>query len=132
MLSNVTDPQSQVIARAIAVFQFNNRKRVDFCREPLESMVIPCIAMSGTRPTFYLVPVTLQLSTAVATGQYTSETVVSMGVTVAGKPRRVHDGMEGTEYRKVAVQRFLAFKTLAKRYARSRGDMACRWSPQSV
>ncbi|KAJ7657798.1 hypothetical protein DFH06DRAFT_1408866 [Mycena polygramma] len=115
LLSNVTDPQSQVIATAIAVFQFNNRKRVDLGREPLESMVIPCITMSGTRPTYYLVPVTLQLSTAVATGQYPpAETVVSMCVTVAGKPPRANDGMEGAEYRKVALQRFLAFKTLAK------------------
>ncbi|KAJ7151422.1 hypothetical protein C8R43DRAFT_1005073 [Mycena crocata] len=113
-LSNATDPQSQVIAEAIAAFQFNNRKRVDLGLKPLESMVIPCITMSGTRPTFYLVPVTLQLSTAVATGQYPpSETVVSMCVTVVGHPRRASDGMEGTPYRKVAIQRFLAFRTLA-------------------
>ncbi|KAF8135862.1 hypothetical protein K438DRAFT_1911644 [Mycena galopus ATCC 62051] len=127
-LSNTTDPQSQVIAEAIAAFQFNNRKRVDLGLKPLESMVIPCITMSGTRPTFYLVPVTLQLSTAVATGQYPpSETVVSMCVTVAGHSRRASDGMEGTEYRKVALQRFLAFRTLAKNHWEAILDVNWWW-----
>jgi hypothetical protein len=40
-------------------------------------MTIPCITMSGTRPTFYLVPVTQELSTAVIGGVYpATETTV--------------------------------------------------------
>ncbi|KAJ7112008.1 hypothetical protein C8R44DRAFT_985432 [Mycena epipterygia] len=114
-LSNITDPQSQVIAEAIAAFQFNNDKRVGLSLKPLESMVIPCITISGTRPTFYLVPVTLELSTAVITGQYPpSETLVSVCITIAEHSRRVSDGMEDIGYRKVALQRFLAFRTLAR------------------
>jgi hypothetical protein len=76
-------------------------------------MTIPCITMSGTRPTFYLVPVTLELSNAVAMAQYpSSETVVSKCVTVV--TRRASEGMKDTQYRQLALQRLLAFKTLAK------------------
>lgn len=114
-LSNSTDAQSQVVAEAIGAFQLNNRKREGRGLDPLESMTIPCITMSGTRPTFYLVPVTRALSTAVATGQYpAAETMVFKCVTVAGRHRRANEGMEDTEYRKLALRRLLAFKTLAK------------------
>ncbi|KAJ7508640.1 hypothetical protein B0H11DRAFT_2169221 [Mycena galericulata] len=107
-----SDPQAHAIAEAIAAFEFNNQKRVSLGREPLASMTIPCITMSGTRPTFYLVPVTRELSEAVAVGQYpSSETVVSMCVIT---PAYAKDGMGDAQYRQMAFQRFLAFKTLAK------------------
>ncbi|KAJ6503563.1 hypothetical protein C8R45DRAFT_1091338 [Mycena sanguinolenta] len=86
--------------------------------------------MSRTRPTFYLVPVTRQLSEAVVTGQYPpSETVVSMCVTIAGHSRHVSEGMEGIPYRKVALQRFLAFRTLAKTHWEAILDGIPVWSP---
>ncbi|KIJ15760.1 hypothetical protein PAXINDRAFT_176326 [Paxillus involutus ATCC 200175] len=101
-----------VIAEAIAAFQFNNRKRKDRGLNPLNAMTIPCITMKGTRPTFYLVPVTTELSNAVITGQYpATQTQVLRCVTVA---RRASTGMEDTEYRKLALKRFLAFKALAR------------------
>jgi hypothetical protein len=80
-------------------------------------MTIPCITMFGTNPTFYLVPVTRELSDAVKTAQYpTSETRVLKCVTVATHPRRLSDGMADTEFRKLALKRFLAFKSLARSY----------------
>lgn len=36
----------------------------------LEAMTIPCITMSNINPTFYLVPVTKELSNAVMGAQY--------------------------------------------------------------
>jgi hypothetical protein len=114
-LSNRTDPETQVVADAIAVFQFNNRKRRELGLDPLDTMTIPCITMTGTRPTFYLVPVTIELSNAVITGQYhATQTRVLRSVTVATHIRRASTGMEDTEYRMLALKRFLAFKTLAK------------------
>ncbi|KAF8486880.1 hypothetical protein DFH94DRAFT_5043 [Russula ochroleuca] len=115
-LSDRTDAEPQVVADAIAAFQFNNRKRESWGLVPLKSMTIPCITMSGTRPTFYLVPVSQALSTAVATGQNPpTETNVSKCVTalkhITGPHRyRASEGMEDTEYRKLALRRFLAFK----------------------
>ena len=68
-----------------------------------------------TRPTFYLVPVTHELSDAVITGQWPKvETEVLKCVTVAGHNRRVSEGMETPEYRRVALQRMIAFKVLAE------------------
>ena len=116
-LSNRTDAEAQVIASAIAAFQFNNQKREGKGLAGLAAMTIPCITMSGTRPTFYLVPVTQELSTAVIGGVYpATETRVSKCVTVAGHTRRASEGMEDTVYRKLALKRLLAFKTLAKSY----------------
>ncbi|KAJ7839498.1 hypothetical protein B0H13DRAFT_1650215 [Mycena leptocephala] len=112
----VTDPHAQAVAAAIAAYQFNARTRADLGLEPLQRMVIPCISMAGTRPTFYLVPVTAHLSTAVATGQYPAcETVVSMCECVASGDGRGM-GMADTEYRRVALGRLLALRTLARRH----------------
>jgi hypothetical protein len=107
--------ESQVVAGAIAAFQFNNAKRAENGRPTLEAMTIPCITISGTTPTFYLVPVTKELSDAVITGQYpTSQTQVLRCITIATYPRRVRGGMADLEFRKIALKRFLAFKDLAK------------------
>ena len=116
-LINRTNAEARVIAEAIAAFQFNNDKRGERGLNPLDSMTIPCITMSGTRPTFYLVPVTMELNNAVITGQYpATETNVLKCATVATHTRRASTGMEDTEYRKLALKRFLAFKELAKSY----------------
>ena len=116
-LFNRTDAEPQVIAEAIAAFQFNNQKREEKGLASLAAMTIPCITMSGTRPTFYLVPVTQELSNAVIGGIYpATKTRVLKCVTVAGHTRRASEGMEDTEYRKLALKRLLAFKTLAKSY----------------
>ncbi|KJA27006.1 hypothetical protein HYPSUDRAFT_35522 [Hypholoma sublateritium FD-334 SS-4] len=118
-LSNRTDAESQVIAEAIAAFQFmiNNQKREERDLAGLAAMTIPCITMSGTRPTFYLVPVTPELSTAVIGGVYpATETKVLKCVTVVAHTRRVSVGMEDTEYRKLALKRLLRFRTLAKKH----------------
>ncbi|TFK35027.1 hypothetical protein BDQ12DRAFT_655917 [Crucibulum laeve] len=114
-LSNNTNAESQVVAEANAIFQFNNDKRKRKGLPRLKVMTIPCITMSGTRPTFYLVPVTEELSNAVISGKYPgNQTKVLKCVTVAGHTRRASEGMEDAEYRKLAFKRFLAFKTLAK------------------
>src|SRR6266567_754633 len=63
------DPEPHVIAEAIATFQYNNRIRARLAVPLLDSMNIPCIALIGTRPIFYIVPVTHELSKAVATAQ---------------------------------------------------------------
>jgi hypothetical protein len=78
-------------------------------------MTIPCITMVGTRPTFYLVPVTRELSAAVTMGSLpTTKTLVLKCVTAPAHARRASEGMAETEYRRLALKRFLAFKTLAK------------------
>lgn len=108
-----SNPEPQVIAEAIATFQFNNRIRAQCDKSACDSMIIPCIMMIGTRPTFYLVPVTKALSEAVATGQYPlSSTVVKECIVESNSSPG--GGMETPEFRKVALQHFAAFRTLAE------------------
>ena len=70
---NLSNPESQVIAKAIATFQYNNKKRADLDLPALDMMTILCITMVGMRPFFYLVPVTQELSDSVALGQQPSQ-----------------------------------------------------------
>ena len=112
---NISDPEPQVIAEAIAAYQYNNNKRERRGLAVLDEMIFPCITMVGTRPTFYLVPVNQALSDAVTTGQYPpAPTEVKKCVTVAGHNRSLSEGMDRPEYRRVALERFMAFKTLAR------------------
>ncbi|KIJ91193.1 hypothetical protein K443DRAFT_29646, partial [Laccaria amethystina LaAM-08-1] len=105
------DPEGQVVAQAIAVFQFNNRKRGEYGLPLLETMTIPCITMAGTRPTFYLVPVTRELSNAVLLGEYPlTQTRVLKCVTVGVSARHTVEGMENIHYRELVFRRVLAFK----------------------
>jgi hypothetical protein len=116
-LFSYSDPEPQVIAEAIAAYQYNNDKRERRDMATLDEMVFPCITMVGTHPTFYLVPVSRGLSDAVAIGQYPpAPTEVWKCVTVAGHNRSSSEGpgMENPEYRRVVLERLMAFKTLAK------------------
>jgi hypothetical protein len=116
-LFHKANAEAHVVAAAIAAFQFNNTKRAARGQPVLGVMTIPCITMFGTTPTFYLVPVTRELSDAVMTAQYpTSQTRVLKCVTVAAHPGRISDGMADPEFRKLALKRFVAFKSLARSY----------------
>ncbi|KAF8509299.1 hypothetical protein BU17DRAFT_32085, partial [Hysterangium stoloniferum] len=87
---NNKDPE--VIAEAVAAFQENNRMRKEEDRI-LNKMVIPCITMIGTYPRFYLVPVTMELSNCIITGQYpTNNTEVLCYIPKI--PKRISDGMK--------------------------------------
>ncbi|KAG2354474.1 hypothetical protein BDR07DRAFT_1474378 [Suillus spraguei] len=110
-------PEPQVIAETIAAYQYNNEKRLLDHSPPLDAMTNPCITMVGTRPIFYLVLVTEALSSAVGTGQYPeAKSTVVKCVTSLGHNRRISEGMETPEYRRVAFERFLAFKAPAKEH----------------
>ncbi|KAF9481261.1 hypothetical protein BDN70DRAFT_905367 [Pholiota conissans] len=98
--------EAQLWHRRIAAFQFNNTKRAARGRP---------ILMFGTTPTFYLVPVTRELSDAVKTTQFPRFlTIVLKCVIFADHQRR--DGMADTEFQTLALKRFVAFKSLARSY----------------
>ncbi|KAF9447038.1 hypothetical protein P691DRAFT_776423 [Macrolepiota fuliginosa MF-IS2] len=82
--SNRNDPGAQVVAEAIASFQYNGKKREEKGLLCLHGMSILAITTSGTRPTLCLTPITKELSEAVITGQYpVNRTQVLKCVTVA-------------------------------------------------
>jgi hypothetical protein len=113
---DVRDHEPQVIAKAIAAFQCNNRTRARLGEPEDHPMVIPCIAMIGTRPIFYLVPVTQELSEAVATAQYPLRPTTVRKCVVTSNSRRLSEGMETPEFRQLALRHFAAFRTLAEGY----------------
>ncbi|KAG2130535.1 hypothetical protein BD769DRAFT_1355695 [Suillus cothurnatus] len=103
--------EARIIAGAIAAYQFNNNRRQEMGLRPLDAMTMPCITMVGVRPTFYLVPVTKALSDAVISSQYPSGRTEVLTCEVASD----HDkDMEEPKYRGVALQYYVAFKSLAK------------------
>ena len=76
MMFSLSEPEPQIVTEAIAAFQKNNWKHTDLNLPQLDMMTIPCIAMVGTQPFFYHIPVTQQLSHCVATGQFPSQPTV--------------------------------------------------------
>jgi hypothetical protein len=109
---------AQIIAVAIATFDWNNRQRTECGLSRLHEMTIPGILMSGTCPTFCLIPVTQELSTAVKRGKYpANETKALKCVTVIDDTQSYTRWvMKDIEHRKTTLQRFLAFKMLASSY----------------
>jgi len=92
------DPEPKVIAVAIATFQYNNRIRARLGEHELDSISIPCITMTSTRPIFYLVPVSRELSEAVLTGLYPASTTVVSKCVAASKSGRLSEGMESLDF----------------------------------
>jgi len=111
-LSNLKDPEPQVIAEAIAAFAANNKVRVtSLGLAPLNAAIIPAITMIGTNPIFYKIVVSAELSTAVQHGTYPEDgTPVFRYILVL--PKRQSLGMRPLENRVEILACLEAFKQL--------------------
>ncbi|KAH9170256.1 hypothetical protein EDB89DRAFT_2190999 [Lactarius sanguifluus] len=101
----------QLIAEAIAAFDFNNRLQVYLRREAaIESKA--CIIQTGTMPTFYKIPVTTDLLDNVWFGTYPSKpTIVSVHIPDLPSPfHRYEKGMEPLDNRQAVLCCYEAFK----------------------
>jgi len=107
-------PEPQAIAGAIAAFQFNNRYHLHPHFNDFDLMTIPCIAMLGTHPVFYKVPITKALSSAVMHDTYPHKTTIVTRCRVPPLSGRTYDGMEVPAFRRVALQYYQAFKGVVK------------------
>ncbi|KAK0218864.1 hypothetical protein IW262DRAFT_1297989 [Armillaria fumosa] len=112
--TTLVSAEAQVIAKAIAAFQHNNTARERIGLDPLGSMTIPAITMLGTRPMFYKVPVTQELSDAVTTGQYPVSKTEVVKCVVAPASRRLSEGMEVPAFRREVLCHFEAFRKMSK------------------
>lgn len=115
--------EAEVIAAAIVAFGRNNE--IQSSLPEFGSITIPCVTLVNGRPTFYLVPVTTALSNSAryaAHGQTPPVTVV----------KRCHTYLHGVDddkellnittqpaYRERALQRVLAFKSVAEQHWRT-------------
>ncbi|KIM72895.1 hypothetical protein PILCRDRAFT_829497 [Piloderma croceum F 1598] len=106
------DPEPQLIAEAIAAVQSNNRTRNLSGLEPLDIKVMAGITMTGTSPTFFKIPVTLELIEAVQRGEYpATPTVVAMHRPNVPRPvRRLSEGMRPLDNRRCILSCFEAFR----------------------
>jgi hypothetical protein len=109
---NRDDPEPQLIAEAIAAFQYNNSKRVkDLGMNELEEYVFPGITMIGTKPMFYKIRITKALNEAVQIGEYPQETTyVQRFNPLLGL--RSEQGMININYRVRILKCFKLFKQL--------------------
>ena len=73
---NHNEPEPQMMAKAIAAYQHNNSIRCDQDIPELDNMTFPSLTMVGSRPCFYKVTVTKQLSDAVVQGSYPSQVTI--------------------------------------------------------
>ncbi|KAK0218822.1 hypothetical protein IW262DRAFT_1317667 [Armillaria fumosa] len=106
---NPMDPESQLIAEAIAAFQENNKRRTRLFLEPLPVQIIPGITMIGTFPTFYKIAVTSELDQCIRQGQYpATQTVVYRHTPRV--PRRRNEGMRPLPSRELLIRCYEAFK----------------------
>jgi hypothetical protein len=107
---NLQDPEPQLIAGAIAAFQYNNKKRVDdFFVDPLQTMIIPGITMSGTFPKFYKIKVTADLDQCIRYGLFPPvQTIVYRHTPRV--PKRRSDGMRPLDNRELILRCYEGFK----------------------
>lgn len=108
-----SNPEPQLIAKAIAAFQANNsRRRRVFDQDPLAHEVMPGITLTGSSPIFYKIPVTTQLAQSIVAGTYPSiPTVVHAHLPVLARPvRRLTEGMRPLDNRANILACFDAFK----------------------
>jgi hypothetical protein len=70
----IMNPETQLIADAIAAFQFQNCRQSAVGLPTVDSAVIPGITMDGTIPTFYKIDLTKTLVDAVGFGHYPAQT----------------------------------------------------------
>jgi hypothetical protein len=108
---NTRQPEPQLIAEAIATYQYNNQVPQEQHLRKLHSMTFPAIVMHGTRPSFYRIPVTRDLNLAVRLGKYPKTTthVARCDTTPGPTP-----GMKLATVRKQVFQQFVSFRIMSQ------------------
>ena len=103
------DPEARLISDAVGAFNNDNLMRVKHLgTNALPSMVMPGIVMDGTMPTYYKIPVTAELVSAVDAGKRPEqETIVH-----AYRPEvpRPGEGMKPLDNRHIILSCFEAFR----------------------
>ncbi len=103
-----SDPEPQLIAKAIAAFAANNQTRQrTFNQAPLDSKVMAGITIKGTAPIFYKIPVTAAL---VAIYPQAATTVYAHVPNIPRPNRRWNEGMKPLDNRQVILSCYEAFK----------------------
>ncbi|OBZ77336.1 hypothetical protein A0H81_02791 [Grifola frondosa] len=109
-LDDSADPESRLIAAAIAAYQRNNHSRVTELHLPaLDDITFPGITFVNTFPTFYKIRVTVALNKAVMEGTY-PPTATIVDRYIPRIPRPHSEGMRPVDNRGLILRHFEAFK----------------------
>jgi len=110
---DLSDPEPQLIAEAIAAFAANNRTRQRSLNQPpLDSKIMAGITMNGTAPIFYKIKVTAALVTSIGGGAY-PQVATTVYAHIPNIPRpKCHwsEGMKPLDNRQVILSCYEAFK----------------------
>ncbi|KAF8230755.1 hypothetical protein L208DRAFT_1400023 [Tricholoma matsutake] len=106
------DPEAQLLAQAIAVFQMHNRALRLMRLPPVETKIVPAIVMRGTTPVLYKFEITAGLVEAVQTSRYPPKVtrVQRMTPPVARTESLREEGMGAVDNRVVFLGCLDAFK----------------------
>ncbi|KAJ7771647.1 hypothetical protein B0H16DRAFT_190933 [Mycena metata] len=116
---SLEEVEPQLIAGAIAAFYENNRRRTANGQSTIASKVFAGIAVSGTGPTLYKIPVSQELLDRISTAQFppgaedpalTAIIVSKLVPPVANLDRYTSDGMVPLANRRTVFQCLAAFK----------------------
>ncbi|KXN92479.1 hypothetical protein AN958_07426 [Leucoagaricus sp. SymC.cos] len=111
------DTEARAISAAIAAYRYNNAYRDEKGLHQLGSMTIPAITVYRTRPFFYKIHVTEDLSRDIAAGRYPTKEVIVHRCIVALPPEHpLYEGMECMEFRGEILMYYEAFRKMAKAY----------------
>ena len=102
------DAEAQLIAEAVAAFQYNNRIRKDSGLKELDEHTFLCVKMCGTHPVFYKIRIDKFLDEAISLGRVCEEEkiVYEFNPTLNMGNRR----MEMIEARKRILKCFKSFR----------------------
>jgi len=106
------DPEPQLLAEAVAAFQFHNRQLRLAGQPIINAKVIPGIIMIGTAPIFYKIHVTAALIECIETAQYPAQvTIMRKLVPPVQRPLELQEeGMRPLDSRAVVFSCFEAFR----------------------
>ncbi|KAF8336765.1 hypothetical protein F5887DRAFT_1138275 [Amanita rubescens] len=112
---SISDAEAKLVAKAIAAFEYNNECRKASSLPELDKKVMAGIIMTGTMPTFYEIPITLDLVHSVRHGKYSYQPteVLAYYVPVTRQNRRWTEGMKPLGNRHNILSCYEAFKAIA-------------------
>jgi hypothetical protein len=89
---SAVNPVPQLVVQAITTFQYNNHRLQELEMDPLAKAIISGITMVGITPTFFHIPVTVDLANAIHCETFPQmETIVQMYCPLPHKQH--HNGM---------------------------------------
>ena len=111
LMPSLMDPEPQIVAKAIAAFEANNKVQVTSLNlPPHRTITFPVISMIGAKFTFYKITVTADLCAIVQQGEYYTLPETRLLRYIPELPRRHDLGMRPLENRVEILSCLGAFK----------------------